>query len=406
MILAQWSADVDAFVRAFGERAALLDLEDSPTEPWTDPDHPDGRLDAAYRSGIVPPERRWGSDFIDPGPGAASDSITVLRGIGGLLAKRVHLDGRIVDYDNVLRFDMWRVHHRGLADLRGYLQWLIERPDHCIVRGAIVGGDHFVCSRLRRLHPREGEPATLREVPRRWLALDFDGWPDNRRADAGDLLGAAALACSVLPGEFHDADCIVAATASHGFKPGLRVRLWFWLSRPVAGDELRYWLRNAAVDPSVFVASQPIYTAAPAFIDRPDPLRQRLAWVTGVCRQVDVPDAEALKLPPRPAAKPVKAVMGLSPYATAALDSACRRIVSAPDGQQERTLNREAYAIGTLAAAGGIPGGFARDALLWAARQMPDHDGRHPWLAAEVDRKVNAAFAAGLHHPRKATNAA
>jgi hypothetical protein len=30
----------------------------APAEPWTDPDQPDPVLDAAYRAGIVPKERR------------------------------------------------------------------------------------------------------------------------------------------------------------------------------------------------------------------------------------------------------------------------------------------------------------------------------------------------------------
>jgi putative DNA primase/helicase len=35
-------------------------------QPWTDPEHPDPVLDAAYRSGIVPAAQRWVSDFIMP----------------------------------------------------------------------------------------------------------------------------------------------------------------------------------------------------------------------------------------------------------------------------------------------------------------------------------------------------
>jgi hypothetical protein len=65
-----WSDQVDIFIRGFAERARDWerhpgDLEDrTKAEPWTNPDRPDPMLDAAYRSGIVPPERR--SDFIRP----------------------------------------------------------------------------------------------------------------------------------------------------------------------------------------------------------------------------------------------------------------------------------------------------------------------------------------------------
>jgi Bifunctional DNA primase/polymerase, N-terminal len=105
---------------------------------------------------------------------------------------------------------------------------------------------------------------------------------------------------------------------------------------------------------------------------------------------------------PALASRPVRPTTGLSPYADAALDSACRRIIAAAAGEQEITLNGETFAIGTLASAGVIPFDFARRVLLWAARQMRDYDHRHPWRAAEIERKVNHAYEAGLRHPRAA----
>jgi hypothetical protein len=91
----------------------------------------------------------------------------------------------------------------------------------------------------------------------------------------------------------------------------------------------------------------------------------------------------------------------LSPYAEGALDRACRAIIGAPDGEQETTLNGEAFSIGTLAGAGAIPADFARRTLIWAAQRMPDFDCRHPWRTAEIVRKVNRAFEDGVRHPRE-----
>ena len=96
---------------------------------------------------------------------------------------------------------------------------------------------------------------------------------------------------------------------------------------------------------------------------------------------------------------------GLSPYAEAALDSACRRIITASDGEQEPTLNAESFGIGTLAGAAAIPADFARLALIWAARQVRDFDHGRPWRAAELENKVNRAFEDGLHHPRQTCRA-
>jgi hypothetical protein len=96
-------------------------------------------------------------------------------------------------------------------------------------------------------------------------------------------------------------------------------------------------------------------------------------------------------------------VRGLSPYAEAALDTAVRRIIGADNGEQEATLNGEAFAIGMLAGADGIPPDFARDVLIWAAEQLVSYDPRRPWRARQAQAKAERAFAAGVCSPRRAT---
>jgi putative DNA primase/helicase len=100
-------------------------------------------------------------------------------------------------------------------------------------------------------------------------------------------------------------------------------------------------------------------------------------------------------------ARSVRPATGLSPYAEGALDGACRRIIAAPDGEQEQTLNGEAFAIGGLAGAGALPIDFARGVLIWAARQIPNYNRRHLWRAREIEVKVNRAFEDGMRCPRK-----
>jgi Bifunctional DNA primase/polymerase, N-terminal len=109
---------------------------------------------------------------------------------------------------------------------------------------------------------------------------------------------------------------------------------------------------------------------------------------------------------PRTSAPPILQTDGLSRYAEAALDAACKAIIHAPAGQQEITLNVECFSIGTLAGAGGIPEELALKALLYAANRMRDHDLRWPWRPEEIDFKVRRAFADGLRHPREARRAA
>lgn len=108
------------------------------------------------------------------------------------------------------------------------------------------------------------------------------------------------------------------------------------------------------------------------------------------------PPEEPHRVPPelRPAVR-------LSAYCEKALDSAVRAICTAPAGQQRDTLNREAFSIGRLAGGGAIAPSLAIEALIWAARRMPTHDARRPWLPAETDRLVAASFTDGLRHPRE-----
>jgi len=90
----------------------------------------------------------------------------------------------------------------------------------------------------------------------------------------------------------------------------------------------------------------------------------------------------------------------------AALGAAVHRIIGAGNGQQEATLNGEAFAIGILAGAGGIPADFARRVLVWAAEQVPSYDLRRPWRPGEARQKVERAFGHGLRHPRSGGHAA
>jgi hypothetical protein len=215
---------------------APFDLDE--IEPWTDPDQPDPVLDAAYRGGIVPPERRRVSSFT-PWPVPEAGAMTILTALGGaVLAKRIHAGGTIVGYDKPFKFDMVRLHVRNLADIAIQLRWLSGQPNRCVVRGDIASGKDRERDVPRRLHPRDDHPATLIETPRQWLAIDIDDGPVGAEFETGDLLAAARIGIGVLPPEFHGRECLCQATASHGIKPGLRIRLWFWLSRRVGRVEL------------------------------------------------------------------------------------------------------------------------------------------------------------------------
>jgi hypothetical protein len=88
----------------------------------------------------------------------------------------------------------------------------------------------------------------------------------------------------------------------------------------------------------------------------------------------------------------------LSPYCEAALRNAYQRIVEAPAGQQETTLNGEAFGLAILVTTRAMPAGLALDVLQRAALKMPNYTRRRPWRHKELDRKVKDAFTAPLRH--------
>jgi Bifunctional DNA primase/polymerase, N-terminal len=99
--------------------------------------------------------------------------------------------------------------------------------------------------------------------------------------------------------------------------------------------------------------------------------------------------------------KPVRPCRGLSLHGEAALDIACRRILDAPAGQQEVTVNAEAYSIGRLAGAGALPADFALGALKYAATWIAAYDSGRPWRGDVLAAKIERSFGDGMRNPRR-----
>jgi hypothetical protein len=227
-----------------------------------------------------------------------SDAVTVLRARGRRLGKCIRADGTIEDYNNARTFDLIEAAVAGLDDIQELLCRLARYRNCGIVRGAISDPSRTRSVR-RLLYPDGADQPTLREAPRRWLALDIDTLPRPEWIAIDDLVSCARLAIETLPTEFRRARFVVQATGGHGLKPGVRIRLWCWLCRPVVGAELKHWLRRTPVDPSVFGPANIIYTAPPVIEPGAfDPLTTRLEAVPGHDGEVLVPAPERLKPPP------------------------------------------------------------------------------------------------------------
>jgi AAA domain/Bifunctional DNA primase/polymerase, N-terminal len=115
------------------------------------------------------------------------------------------------------------------------------------------------------------------------------------------------------------------------------------------------------------------------------------AWLLDLIDPPKVPEA------PRPAPAPRQSGDGTR-YGMTALDNECQAILSAPDGAKHDTLNRAAFSIGGLVAAGELAEGPAFAALASALTGI-----RHrceDFRAAE--KTLRDAFRAGMAKPREA----
>ena len=283
------------------------------------------------------------------------DTLTVIRARGRRLAKLIRADGTVEGYDDAKHFDLITVPVADLAELKRLLRHLLHRADCAVVRGAIA--DPARVRRVRRLAFPDsitGDAPTLRDAPHRWLALDIEGVERPCEVPAADVANCASEAVKRLPRAFHEASSIAQATASHGIKPGCRVRLWYWLSRPTTGAELTRWLQSAPADPSVFRTAQPIYTAAPVFEHGVrDHLSHRMVPLPGP-GLVEVPGLEALRPPSPRLATPMPRPSDsrAARYAFAALTNAATRVRLAEIGDRHRTILREAQGLARFVSAG------------------------------------------------------
>jgi hypothetical protein len=294
-----------------------------------------------------------------------------------LLAKRI-MPGHVQACDRVKTVDLFVRAVDGLAELEERLRELLDRPDCAVVRGAPA--DPGRTRNVRRLvfgDPTTGAPASLKAQPRLWLATDFDGLPAPAGLDLTDLSACGKHIRSLLPAAFHQASCIIQATASHLVAAGLYVRTWHWLSRPVSEHELKNWLKGSPADASIFNPAQLVYTARPLFAGRPDPAPERLVVLFGAEDIVMVPDPAVLAPPlrrfrPPPQPGSVRA----DAHASLVLAQVATAVLRAPEGQRHKTIVIGARRLAELEQAGLLHPDESASLLSRAARGAGFDDAR------------------------------
>lgn len=138
--------------------------------------------------------------------------------------------------------------------------------------------------RGRRLAARRwGDQRTLVAKPCHVLPLDLDSIAAPQHVDPRDVFSAGRYTRSLLSPELARAACVAQLTSGAGLKPGLRVRLFYWLTRPIDLIHMKRWIETQPVrcDLAIYQPHQPIYTAAPHFDGVTDPCagRPRIAFL-------------------------------------------------------------------------------------------------------------------------------
>ena len=231
---------------------------------------------------------------------APLDSLTVLTTKGPLATKRITAvqggSPKIENYGKAQRFsfDEWPV--SSFDEMAAALEALLERQQSFVVRGKPIDGiDRRDAP--RRLRPRGDQPATLLPQARRWLALDMDSVPCPAGIDPiWEPDRVVEYVVELLPEEFHGCSVFWAFTSGHRFKPGIRIRLWFWLDRSLEDWEIKAWLAapiaEQLIDGALYSPAQPIYVAQPVFVGMNDPLPYRYGTWRGHSDAVTPPVIE------------------------------------------------------------------------------------------------------------------
>jgi hypothetical protein len=238
------------------------------------------------------------------------DFITVATAADGKLMTKIFYvdrDGKEQTRSNDKGY-LFRFSTRPVACLDDLARVLDSLDRHsCVIYGRVIEGTSMPCRRLLNADQKTGDPATIEDAAHSWVLLDID-----KLAIEGDVFDpvaeperAAEYIRARLPSEFHGARCLWRLTSSAGTEKRemIRMRLGFWLDRPLTGAETKAWLTGSIGDLSIYTANQLIYAATPLFgRGRRDPVPNRSGILEG--RGLVTPSETAIafvKTMPRPA---------------------------------------------------------------------------------------------------------
>ena len=240
--------------------------------------------------------------LFDPDPWVHSDFVnpadaTLLISVGGLRLGKCYTllpSGKIQSEhsERAATFAARAVRFGTLEDIHTLVAGDFGAPVYCLIRGAPLAHVDLERTRRRRLD-RNGEPATMVDVPRAWVAIDFEAEaPEFLLPSLQDRGDCAEYVVSLLPAQFRGAGFVFAFSSSHLVGPEnankLRCRLFFLVNRPLLGAEVYNWLSEVkGADHAFWRPVQELYVAPPTFVDMDDPIADRYLLRDGPAVEVD-----------------------------------------------------------------------------------------------------------------------
>ncbi len=317
-----------------------------------------------------------------------------------ILAKRVTSPSQILGYGKGFTWTFRSVPVLDLADLYRILTRIAAHPDKCVF-WQVPAPDLDPAEPVRRLAAeRHGDDRTLIDPPngQQWFAVDVDSaagadFPANPAGAAASIVRLLGLA--------PDVGYVWQATGSAGFKPGIRLRLWFWLDVPTTRGQLQAWTESTPLaDPTLNDAGRIHYTADPILAPGvADPMASAGRWglVPGIPAHLDL-TAPLVAEPARNDPPPY-----LDPKTRRAAQEAAERIVASearkvsrlgPGDLWDNTLNSACYVCGQMSWL--LPGGVdqARVDLREAVASLAD-----PTFDDRAAEKIERVVAEGATTP-------
>lgn len=208
--------------------------------------------------------------YTDSDSVASENFVIIAEACRGVLTKRNFADGSQRSYDHVKLFNFEEVYLYNLRNLYDLSIGMISQPKKCFIRARIK--DEAKSRGVVRKY--NGDDATLVLEKCNWFAIDVDYKTGEY---TGNLKEDTVTALLALPEQLSKSEYFAVASASYGVKPGIHMRVFFWVKYPVSGIDLKNFFEGYknVTDTAIFNSIQIIYTAAPLGVN---PVKERIIW--------------------------------------------------------------------------------------------------------------------------------